>query len=154
MSEKRLKMVLMLIAVGCAGVFGMELAYMMVLLILNGISEELVEFMQVFFGTFFWSILWAVIAFAILRKKDVRNLEYKVRKKIIINQIYTIYTFIMLLAMLLIIFIMKKNMDGIIFSIAFIIAFLIWEGGCVLANRSLDKEIEENKSKSKSKSKK
>lgn len=138
MSEKG-KLIPIFLAIGCAGVVGMELAIMLATLIIEGPSEELGENALMLFAMFFWSILWGAIAYFIIKKKDIVNINNDKRRKVILVQLIIITTLIILLSGLLIVFIINKFRDGIIFSGAFIVALLFWEVGCILANKILKK---------------
>ena len=120
---------------------------MLATLIIEGPSKELGENVLMICAMFFWSILWGAIAYTIMKKKDIVNMETTKRQKVISTQMYVITTLITVSVMLLITFIIKEYREGIIFSGAFTFALCFWEVGCVLADRVLQKDTEKNEKK-------
>ena len=67
------------------------------------------------------------------------------------TQIYIITTIIAIIIICDVIFIVKKYTVGIFFSSGFLFAILFWEIGCVLANKLLEKDVEDINDKLKEK---
>ena len=140
--NERVKEMFIFIAIGCAGVVGMELAVLLATLIIEGPSQEIKENFLAILAMFFWAMLWGAIAYKVMKKKDITNMKLTERAKVIETQLYIVTTLIIAIAMFLVVFVKRHIRDGIIFSAAFIGALLFWEVGCVLADRILRKDDE------------
>lgn len=150
MNEK-MKELFIFVAIGCAGVVGMEIAMLVATYMIEGPTPEFVDHMMAVIASFFWAMFWGAIFYYIFKKKNLANMKMEKRQKIITNQMYIITTLIVLVTMLLVVFIIKQVREGIIFSGAFVFALLFWETGCVLADKVFQKDMEENVKKVKGK---
>lgn len=74
--------------------------------------------------------------------KRVKNLQVEKKQNIIENQIATITGIIVMIITILVICIIFKSKIGIIISLGFIGALLLWGLGAFLASKSLKKDIE------------
>ncbi len=74
--------------------------------------------------------------------KRIKSLQIEKKQNIIENQIATITGIIAMAIAILVICIIFKSTVGIIISLSFIGALLLWELGAVLAYKSLKRDIE------------
>lgn len=139
MSE-RMKEVFLFIAIGCAGVVGMELAILLAQYIIEGPSKELADHALAIVAMFFWAMLWGAISYKFMKRKAKKELTMEEREKIIAGQMYTVTTLMILVAMVMIICIIRRLMPGIIFSGAFVFALFCWDIGCALADNVIHRD--------------
>ena len=124
MSEKG-KLIPIFLAIGCAGVVGMELAIMLATLIIEGPSEELGENALMLFAMFFWSILWGALSYKIVSQLRPAS-TLKQKKQVVVSQLVVISILIALFVLGLIGCLVNQIRIGSIFCAAFIISLLIW----------------------------
>ncbi len=74
--------------------------------------------------------------------KKTKNLQIEKKQNVIENQLATITGIIAMLVTILVICIIFKSKVGIIISLSFIGALLLWELGAFLAYKNLQKDIE------------
>ena len=139
MMSERMKEIFLFIAIGCAGVVGMQFAMLLAVYVIEGPSKELGEQTLAMIAMFFWAMLWGAISFKIMKKKAKSDMKMEQKEKIISGQLYTVTTLMVLAAMVMIIFIIRRITEGIIFSGLFVFAFFCWDIGCALADNLLHK---------------
>lgn len=91
------------------------------------------------------------VTIGIKAKKRIKSLQIENKQKIIENQLATITGIIAMTIVILVICVIFKSIIGIMISLCFIVAFLLWGLGAFLAYKNLKKEIELINQKSKEK---
>ncbi len=135
-----------LMAVGCMGVVGMEIAWIFTTLITDGVSQQLIEVVTIVGMTFLWSILWGALSYKIVSQlKPAKTLNQK--KQVIVSQLVVISILIALFVLGLIGCLVNQIKIGIIFCAAFIVSLTIWEVGCLISHKILNDEITITKQK-------
>ena len=130
-----------LMAVGCMGVVGMEIAWIFTTIITEGVNKQLVEVTSIIGLTFLWSILWGALSYKIVSQLRPAS-TLKQKKQVVVSQLVVISILIALFVLGLIGCLVNQIRIGSIFCAAFIISLLIWEVGCIISNKIINDKLE------------
>ena len=135
---------------GCIGTTLIIVSYVVTNVLMGNITQEIINIAK----TVAISFLGGSICFTIATKSinTIENKDTKsiTRQKLLKIQLIAISIIITYFSALLIIFVIKNNSLNIILSLSFIIAFGLWEYGCMLAYLNLKNNmVMINKRKSK-----
>lgn len=134
---KKTDIVKKLLIGGCIGITLMRVSYMVVNILMGKITEEMLDAIKLFFLVFAWGgICFTIASYSIskLEHKDLKSIE---RQKLLKKQIKAVSVIIAFFTVFLIVYIIKRITLGIILSLSFIIVFVLWGYGYLLAYLNL-----------------
>ena len=122
---------------GCIGTTLIIISYIFTHLIEGTISEEIIRILKTLSLSYLGGGICYTIAKTSIKKVENTDTRSITRQKLLKVQLTAIFTIIVYFSVLLIIFIIQDNTLNIILSLSFIMAFGLWEYGCMLAYLNL-----------------
>ncbi len=122
---------------GCVGTTLIILSYIFTNLIMGNLTEEILNIIKIFTLSYLGGGICYTIARRSIKKVENTDTRSITRQKLLKVQLISIFTIIVYFSILLVIFILQDNSINIILSLSFIMAFGLWEYGCLLAYLNL-----------------
>ena len=126
---------------GCIGVTLMEICFFIVNVLLGKIDEDTINLIKGFSTIFFFGgIIYILIVISIngLKYKDLQSKE---KQKVLSKQIRLTSVVIIVFSLVLLFYSVKNNTLGVILSLSFIIAFVLWGYGLFIEYAKLRKNM-------------
>lgn len=126
---------------GCIGVTLMEICFFLVNILSRKIDEDTLNLITVFSTIFFFGgIIYILIVISITSLK-YKDLQSKEKQKVLSKQIRLTSIVIIIFSVVLLFYSVKSNALGVILSLSFIIAFVLWGYGFFIEYAKLRKNM-------------
>lgn len=122
---------------GCIGTTLIIISYIVTNILTGNITQELLDLIKTVSLSYAGGGICYTIAKTSIKKIEDKDVKSKSRQSLLKIQLAAISAIIVYFSILLIIFIVKNDNLNIILSLSFIIAFGLWDYGCMLAYLNL-----------------
>lgn len=122
---------------GCIGITLIIISYIVTNLFMGNISQDVLNMIKIFSLSYAVGGVYFSMVKASINKIENKDIKSKSRQSLLIIQLKAISAIIGYFFILLIVFIINNNSINIIITLCFMIAFGLWDYGCMLAYLNL-----------------